>query len=173
VVAVVSKLGQSDSLGQKPTQRPGGVRSAPTSILLQNSKVATVGISGENLKREEIDDSYSVSPATEVAYEFSVRRRGPSGLYTKPRLRPSEFLTPSAKRLLQHYLLNNGQEANRPSDVMEFGRFGIHWLDLRISIPRAGGSNPSERASKIKDLSDGWSYWFCAGETLGKLLQAP
>jgi hypothetical protein len=52
-------------------------------ILLQKSKVATVGISGENLKREEIDDSYSVSPATEVAYEFSVRRRGPSHLYTK------------------------------------------------------------------------------------------
>jgi hypothetical protein len=50
---------------------------------LQKSKVATVGISGENLKREEIDDSYSVSPATEVAYEFSVRRRGLSLLYTK------------------------------------------------------------------------------------------
>jgi hypothetical protein len=35
------------------------------------------------LKREEIDDSYNVSRATEVAYEFSVRRRGPSHLYTK------------------------------------------------------------------------------------------
>ena len=32
---------------------------------------------------EEIDDSYSVSRATDVAYEFSVRRRGPSHLYTK------------------------------------------------------------------------------------------
>ena len=35
------------------------------------------------MKREEIDDSYSVGRATEVAYEFSVRRRGPSHLYTK------------------------------------------------------------------------------------------
>jgi hypothetical protein len=50
---------------------------------LKKSKVATVRISGENLKREEIDDSYSVSRATDVAYEFSVRRRGPSHLYTK------------------------------------------------------------------------------------------
>src|SRR6201989_1038943 len=52
-------------------------------ILLQKSKVATVRISGENLKREEIDDSYSVSRAPEVAYDFSLRRRGPSHLYTK------------------------------------------------------------------------------------------
>jgi hypothetical protein len=43
-------------------------------ILLQKSKVATVWIFGKNLKREEIDDSYSFSRATEVAYEFSVRR---------------------------------------------------------------------------------------------------
>src|ERR1700742_2092690 len=57
--------------------------SASGRILLQKSKVATVRISGENLKREEIDDSYSVSRATEVAYDFSLRRRGPSHLYTK------------------------------------------------------------------------------------------
>jgi hypothetical protein len=67
---------------QQPTSRRlGAFGSGP--ILLQKSKVATVGISGENLKREEIDDSYSVSPATELAYEFSVRRRGPSHLYRK------------------------------------------------------------------------------------------
>src|ERR1700742_2297749 len=57
--------------------------SASGRILLQKSKVATVRISGENLKREEIDDSYSVSRATEVAYDFSLRRRDPSHLYTK------------------------------------------------------------------------------------------
>ena len=57
--------------------------SACGQILLQKSKVATVRISGENLKREEIDDLYSVSRATEVAYDFSLRRRGPSHLYTK------------------------------------------------------------------------------------------
>ena len=46
-------------------------------ILLQKAKVAEVRIFGENLKREGIDDLYSTSRATEVAYEFSVTRRGP------------------------------------------------------------------------------------------------
>jgi hypothetical protein len=32
---------------------------------------------------EEVDDSCSLSRVTEVAYEFGVRRRGPSDLYTK------------------------------------------------------------------------------------------
>jgi hypothetical protein len=35
--------------------------------MLQKSKVATVWIFGENLKREEIDDSCSFSRAKEVA----------------------------------------------------------------------------------------------------------
>jgi hypothetical protein len=48
------------------------VRFAP--ILLQKSKVASVRIFGETLKREAIDDSYNLSRFTEVAYEFSVRR---------------------------------------------------------------------------------------------------
>jgi hypothetical protein len=43
-------------------------------ILLQKSKVASVRIFGETLKREAIDDSYNLSRFTEVAYEFSVRR---------------------------------------------------------------------------------------------------
>jgi hypothetical protein len=43
-------------------------------ILLQKSKVASVRIFGETLKREAIDDSYNLNRATEVAYEFSVRR---------------------------------------------------------------------------------------------------
>jgi len=47
-----------------------------TPILLQKSKVAMVSIFGENLKPVGIDDSCSLNPATEVAYEFSVRRRG-------------------------------------------------------------------------------------------------
>jgi hypothetical protein len=43
-------------------------------ILLQKSKVASVRIFGETLKREAIDDSNDLSRNTEVAYEFSVRR---------------------------------------------------------------------------------------------------
>ena len=39
-------------------------------ILLQKSKVASVRIFGEILKREAIDDSDSLSRVTEVAYEF-------------------------------------------------------------------------------------------------------
>jgi hypothetical protein len=49
-----------------------GVRFAP--ILLQKSKVASVRIFGETLKREAIYDSDNLSRVTEVAYEFSVRR---------------------------------------------------------------------------------------------------
>jgi hypothetical protein len=48
-------------------------------ILLKKSKVATVRIFGEKLKRIRIVDSYSRSGAAEVAYEFSVRQRGPPG----------------------------------------------------------------------------------------------
>jgi hypothetical protein len=48
------------------------VRKVP--ILLQKSKVASVRIFGETLKREAIDDSDNLSRVTEVAYEFSVRR---------------------------------------------------------------------------------------------------
>jgi hypothetical protein len=43
-------------------------------IVLQKSKVASVRIFGEALKREAIDDSHNLSRATEVAYEFSARR---------------------------------------------------------------------------------------------------
>ena len=43
-------------------------------ILLQKSKVASVRIFGETLKREAIDDSDNLSRVTEVAYEFSLRR---------------------------------------------------------------------------------------------------
>ena len=43
-------------------------------IVLQKSKVAVALVFGENLKREDTDDSRSLSRATEVAYEFSARR---------------------------------------------------------------------------------------------------
>jgi hypothetical protein len=43
-------------------------------IVLQKSKVAAVQIFGENLKRKEVDDSHSLSCATEVAHEFGARR---------------------------------------------------------------------------------------------------
>jgi hypothetical protein len=45
-----------------------------TPIVLQKSKVASVRIFGETLKRETIDDSDSLSRAIEVADEFSVKR---------------------------------------------------------------------------------------------------
>ena len=48
--------------------------SAAEGIVLQKSKVAAVQIFGENLKRKEVDDSLSLSPATEVAHEFGARR---------------------------------------------------------------------------------------------------
>jgi hypothetical protein len=62
------------ALGQK--RRFGDVRatSALPPILLQKSKVASVRIFGETLKREAIDDSDNLNRVTEVAYEFSVRR---------------------------------------------------------------------------------------------------
>ena len=43
-------------------------------IVLQKPKVALVRIIGGTLERAAIDDSYKLSRATEVAYEFSVRR---------------------------------------------------------------------------------------------------
>ena len=49
-------------------------RSALLPIVLQKSKVAAVQIFGENPKRQEVDDSYSLSRATEVAREFGARR---------------------------------------------------------------------------------------------------
>jgi hypothetical protein len=42
--------------------------------MLQNSKVASVRIFGETLKREAIDDSDNLSRATKVAHEFCVGR---------------------------------------------------------------------------------------------------
>jgi hypothetical protein len=61
--------------------RHAEVRFVP--ILLQKSKVASVQIFGQIPKREATDDSYIPSRVTEVAYEFSVSRRGPSDLYRK------------------------------------------------------------------------------------------
>jgi hypothetical protein len=48
--------------------------SAVWGILLQKSKVAAVQIFGENLKRKEVNDSHSLSRATEVAHEFGAGR---------------------------------------------------------------------------------------------------
>ena len=72
--------------------------------MLQKSKVAPVQIFGENHKRKEVDDSHSLSRATEVAHEFGVRRCGPSNSYTNNAPAALRNLTTSAKRLLQHYL---------------------------------------------------------------------
>jgi hypothetical protein len=53
-------------------QRGGQVRLVP--IVLQKSKLAASEFFGENQKRKEIDDSHSLSRATEVAHEFGARR---------------------------------------------------------------------------------------------------
>ena len=64
----LSALGQSRHFDNAP------LTSGLPRILLQKSKVASVRIFGETLKREAIDDSDNLSRVTEVAYEFSVRR---------------------------------------------------------------------------------------------------
>ena len=61
-------------MGTKPTLRAEFQMSAIEVIVLQKSKVAAVQIFGENLKRKEVDDSHSLSRATEVAHEFGARR---------------------------------------------------------------------------------------------------
>jgi hypothetical protein len=61
-------------VGTKRTCRGGLTMSVVEGILLQKSKVASVRIFGETLKREAIDDSDNLSRVTEVAYEFSLRR---------------------------------------------------------------------------------------------------
>ena len=56
------------------SQGDGPAMSGLPMILLQKSKVAAALIFGENLKREDIGDSHSLSRATAVAHEFSARR---------------------------------------------------------------------------------------------------
>ena len=75
-----SQQGENDRVGThqsvhgtKRTSRFGLTMSVHRRILLQKSKVASVRIFGETLKREVIDDLDNLSRATEVAYEFSVR----------------------------------------------------------------------------------------------------
>ena len=46
----------------------------PHPIVLQKSKVAGLRIFAKNLKREAIAVSFNLNRATEVAYEFNVRR---------------------------------------------------------------------------------------------------
>jgi len=64
----MSQLGHSRWFDRAP------ITSVLPRIVLQKSKVASVRIFGETLKRAAIDDSYNLSRATEVVYEFSVRR---------------------------------------------------------------------------------------------------
>src|ERR1700730_17004699 len=63
-------------------------------IVLQNSKVEGLRIFLENAKRETIADSYNLNRVSEVACEFTVRRCGPSHLYTKT--------APVARRIFDH-----------------------------------------------------------------------
>ena len=64
----------SAARGPNRTSGDAGLESAFRRIVLQKSKVASVRIFGETLKREAIDDSDNLSRVTEVAHEFSVRR---------------------------------------------------------------------------------------------------
>jgi len=73
------------------------------SIVLQKSKVAAVQIFGENLKRKEVDDSHSLSRATEVAHEFGQGDEVPQIITPITRQRPSEIL-----HLLQNDFCNMG-----------------------------------------------------------------
>jgi hypothetical protein len=97
--------------------------------VLQKSKVASVRIFGETLKREAIDDSYHRSRATEVAYEFSVRRWGPSELYTKP--------APAALKIFWHLPQKDFCNTIRPwTDIAKHGchlRFVLIVLQSRKS----------------------------------------
>src|ERR1700730_3348382 len=68
--------------------------SALPPIALQTSKVAGLRIFLENAKRETIADSYNLNRVSEVACEFTVRRCGPSHLYTKT--------APVARRIFDH-----------------------------------------------------------------------
>jgi hypothetical protein len=74
LMAAPMRSGLMSQLGQ--TEKWPRIRreSALLRILLQKSKVASVRIFGETLKREAIDDSDSLSRVTEVAHEFSLRR---------------------------------------------------------------------------------------------------
>ena len=62
----MSEMGQKRRFGRLPA-----TSGLPQIVL---SKVASVRIFDETLKRETIDDSYSLSRVAEIAYEFSVRR---------------------------------------------------------------------------------------------------
>jgi hypothetical protein len=64
----MSEAGQTET-----STRRFGMSGLPP-ILLQKSKVASARFSGETLKHEAIDDSDNLSRATEVAYEFCMRR---------------------------------------------------------------------------------------------------
>jgi hypothetical protein len=61
-------------VGQKLPRRLLAGAAALPSIVLQKSKVAGLRIFAKNPKREAIADSYDLNRATEVAYEFNVRR---------------------------------------------------------------------------------------------------
>jgi hypothetical protein len=59
------------SFADMPSQ--DGMSASPL-IVLQKSKIAAVQIFGENLKRNQVNDSHSLGRATEVAHEFGARR---------------------------------------------------------------------------------------------------
>ena len=85
---------RSDAVGDERPICGRAAMSASPPIVLQNSKVAGLRIFLENAKRETIADSYNLNRVSEVACEFTVRRCGPSHLYTKT--------APVARRIFDH-----------------------------------------------------------------------
>jgi hypothetical protein len=107
-------------------------------ILLQKSKVASGEIFGQIPKREAIADSYVLSRLTEPPMILTRGDEVPQISTRKTHQRPSEFLTPCAKRLLQQ---NPGWIGSRVSGtrgpILTPNR---HHLNNRV-LPRADAAN--------------------------------
>jgi hypothetical protein len=73
-------------------------------IVLQKSQTALRLIFRQRAKPATIADQCGLKPVTGIACEFGAWRRGPHIIFQSPRLRPGEFESRLAKRLLQHYL---------------------------------------------------------------------
>jgi hypothetical protein len=94
----------TSEMGPKPEVAvPCGGMSAPPRILLQKSKVASVRIFGETLNAERSTIQITSVALPKSPMSLAWGDEVPQIFTRKTRLRPSEFLTPSANRLLQHY----------------------------------------------------------------------
>jgi len=100
--------------------------------VLQSRKLQRSEFLVKPLKREAIDDSYYLSCATEVAYELARGDEVSQIFARKPCPQPSEFLTLSAKRLLQQYPPKGDTSFDRIKTLSETRAdwyFRQHWED--------------------------------------------